>query len=121
MRHSCFRQPDSILEKLRRFHQGHETPVDRLLADLNAAVGQLPSNTRSYEAKIVASVLQERAQRRRGGSAISDVLNTKNRVAVGVPDRSYLCLEYWAIVYRFLIAGSQALILGNLEPALGCD
>jgi hypothetical protein len=74
MRHSCVQQPDSILEKLRRFHQGHETPVDRLLADLNAAVGQLPYNTRCHEAKIVAGVLQERAQRRRGVSAIGDLL-----------------------------------------------
>ena len=41
MRHSCFQQPDSILDKLRCFHQQHETPVDRLLTDLNAAVGQL--------------------------------------------------------------------------------
>jgi hypothetical protein len=74
MRHPCFQQPDSILEKLRRFHQHHETPVDRLLADLNAAVGQLPYNTRSHEAKIVAGVLQERAQHRRGASAIGDLL-----------------------------------------------
>lgn len=74
MRHPCFQQPDSILEKLRRFHQDHEIPVDRLLADLNAAVSQLPYNTRSYEAKIVAGVLQERAQRRRGASAIGDLL-----------------------------------------------
>ena len=74
MRHPCFQQPDSILEKLRCFHQDHETPVDRLLADLNAAVGQLPYNTRRHEAKIVAGVLQERAQRRRGASAIGDLL-----------------------------------------------
>jgi transposase len=42
MRHPCFRQPDSILEKLRHFHHTHETPVDQLLADLETAVGQLP-------------------------------------------------------------------------------
>ena len=41
---------------------------------VDAAVGQLPYNTRSYEAKIVASVLRERAQRRRGASAIGDLL-----------------------------------------------
>ena len=46
MRHPCFQKPDSILEKLRRFHHEHQTPVDLLLADLNAAVGQLPYNTR---------------------------------------------------------------------------
>ena len=43
-------------------------------ADLNAAVGQLPYNTRRCEAQIVAGVLQERAQRRRGASAIGDLL-----------------------------------------------
>ena len=74
MRHTCFQQPDSILDKLRCFHQQHETPVDRLLADLNAAVSQLPYNTRRHEAQIVAGVLQERAQRRRGASAIGDLL-----------------------------------------------
>jgi transposase len=82
MRHPCFQQPDSILEKLRRFHQDHETPVDRLLADLNAAVGQLPCNTRSYEAKIVAGVLQERTQRRRGASVASQAVGVLSRTAL---------------------------------------
>jgi hypothetical protein len=78
MRHPCFRQPDSILKKLRRFHQDHETPVDRLLADPNAAVGPLPYNTRSHEAKIVASLLQEHAQRRH----LPDVLPVWRNVIV---------------------------------------
>lgn len=74
MRHPCFRKPDSILEKLRRFHHGHQTPMDRLLANLETAVGQLPYNTRNHEAEIVANVLQQHAQRRRGASRIGDVL-----------------------------------------------
>jgi transposase len=74
MRHPCFREPDSILEKLRRFHHDHETSVDRLLADLETAVVQLPYETRNLEAKIVAEALQQRANRRRGVSAIGDVL-----------------------------------------------
>lgn len=57
MRHSCFQQPDPILEKLRRFHHEHATPIDRVLADLETAVEQLPYNTRSHEAEIVANVL----------------------------------------------------------------
>ena len=68
MRHPCFQKPDSILEKLRRFHQEHETPMDVLLADLEAAVGQLPYNTCNHEAEIVADVLQQHAHRRQGPS-----------------------------------------------------
>ena len=74
MRHPCFQKPDSILEKLRRFHHEHQTRIDLLLADLETAVGQLPYHTRSHEAEIVADVLQQHAQRRRGVSRIGDVL-----------------------------------------------
>ena len=73
MRHPCFQKPDSILEKLRRFHQVHQTPMDVLLADLEAAVEQLPYNTCSHEAEIVAEVLEQRARRRRV-EPIGDVL-----------------------------------------------
>ena len=74
MRHPCFQKPDSILEKLRRFHYDHETPVDRLLADLETTVDQLPYNTRNHEAQIVANVLQKQTNRHRGGVAIGELL-----------------------------------------------
>jgi transposase len=74
MRHPCFQKPDSILEKLRRFHHDHQTPIDNALADLETAVGQLPYNTRNHEAVIVAEVLQQHANRRRGAGPIGDVL-----------------------------------------------
>jgi hypothetical protein len=74
MRHPCFQKPDSILEKLRRFHHDDQTPIDRILADLETAVGQLPYNTRNHEAVIVAEVLQQHADRRRGPGPIGDVL-----------------------------------------------
>ncbi len=74
MRHPCFQKPDSILEKLRLFHHEHQTPVDQLLADLKTAVGQLPYNTRNYEAEIVADVLQQQTNRHRGGVAIGALL-----------------------------------------------
>ena len=41
LRHPCFQQPDSILEKLRAFHQVRQTPVIRVLADLKVVIGQL--------------------------------------------------------------------------------
>ena len=74
MRHPCFQQPDSILEKLRRFHHEHGTPIDRLLAELDATVQQLPYNTRNHEAAVVANVLQRQTSRHRGGVAIGELL-----------------------------------------------
>ena len=74
MRHPCFQKPDSILDKLRRFHQEHGTSMDVLLADLEAAVEQLPYNTCNHEAEIVAEVLQQHQRRRRGAELIGDVL-----------------------------------------------
>ncbi len=74
MRHPAFQKPDSILEKLRHFHHVHETPLDRLLADLEKCVEQLPYHTRNHEAEIVADVLQKQTKRHRGGVAIGELL-----------------------------------------------
>ena len=74
MKHPAFQKPDSILEKLREFHHKHQTPIDQILADLETAVGQLPYNTRNHEAKIVADVLQQQTNRRRGVRAIGELL-----------------------------------------------
>ena len=74
MRHPCFQKPDSILEKLRLFHHLHQTPMDRLLADLKTTVEQLPYKTCGHEAEVVAHVLQEQTAHRRGGVAISELL-----------------------------------------------
>lgn len=65
MRHPCFQKPDSILDKLRKFHQAHQTSMDVLLADLEAAVEQLPYNTCNHEAEVVAEVLEQHTRRRR--------------------------------------------------------
>ena len=74
MRHPSFQKPDSILEKLRRFHHEHGTPMDRLLADLETTVEQLPYNTRNHEADVVADVLQRQTSRRRGAVALGELL-----------------------------------------------
>jgi hypothetical protein len=74
MNHPAFRKPDSVLEKLREFHHVHKTPMDQLLADLKTTVEQLPHNTRSREAEVVAAVLRKNAGRRRGGIEIGALL-----------------------------------------------
>jgi len=74
MRHLCFQNPDFILEKLRRFHQEHQTPMDVMLSDLEEAVEQLLYNTCNHETEIVADVLQQHQRRPRGAKPIGDVL-----------------------------------------------
>ena len=74
MKHPAFQQPNSILEKLREFHHVHHTPMDRTLADLEAAVEQLPYHTRNREAEVVAEVLRQNTQRKRGTIAIGELL-----------------------------------------------
>jgi len=74
LKHPCCCAPDSILEKLRAFHHQHATPLDHVLGDLQAAVGQLPFKTRNHEAKIVAQVLHQQTQRRRGPAKLAELL-----------------------------------------------
>ncbi len=74
MRHPCFQQAGSILEKLRQFHRLHETSLEQLLAELETAVEQLPGSTRRREAEMVAALLAQQTTRQRGTSAIGDVL-----------------------------------------------
>ena len=74
MKHSCFREPDSILEKLRKFHHEHQTPPDRVLGNLETAVQQLPYNTCGHEAEVVTRVLAENTSRRHDAVAIGEIL-----------------------------------------------
>ena len=74
LKHPAMQQPDSIMEKLRKFHQVHQTPMDQVLADLKTTVGQLPYHTRNREAEIVADVLRRHATRRRGCVGIGALL-----------------------------------------------
>jgi len=73
LRHPCCAAADSILEKLRAFHHEHDTPVDRLLNELENAVDQLPFKTRNHEAKIVSEVLNQQT-RRRGPVQVGELL-----------------------------------------------
>lgn len=74
MKHPCFREPDSILEKLRKFHFEHETPPDRVLVDLEAVVAQLPYNTCGREAQVVTKVLEANTPRKRDAVAVGEIL-----------------------------------------------
>jgi hypothetical protein len=74
LKHPAMQKPDSIMEKLREFHRVHQTPMDQVLADLNATVGQLPYHTQGVEAQVVAEVLRQQTARRRGPVAIGTLL-----------------------------------------------
>ena len=76
MTHPCFKSPDSIVEKLRKFHHDHQTPPDQVVESLENTVQQLPYNTCGYEAEVVSAVLQNNANRRRGVTTIGELLPT---------------------------------------------
>jgi hypothetical protein len=62
------------MRKMRQFHHVHKTPPDQVLADLKTAVGQLSLDARTREAGVVAEVLRNEAQRRRGPTPIGAIL-----------------------------------------------
>lgn len=73
--HPACRQRDYILQKLLAFHREHETPPGTLLADLSAAIEQLPRFAYAGEAAPLAVQLaQLRAARRRGPQPLGDLL-----------------------------------------------
>ena len=74
MKHPCFREPDSILEKLRKFHYEHQTAPDQVLTDLEATVTQLPYNTCGREAEVVTKVLEANTPRKRDAVAVGEIL-----------------------------------------------
>jgi transposase len=57
-RHPCCRGRDCILEKLIKFHNAHETPLPRVLADLDAAAAQIPREEYPAEAAPLAAALE---------------------------------------------------------------
>jgi len=73
--HRCMQPRSYILDKLMAFHQEHGSPPARMMADLKAAIAQLPAKEHPQEAIPLAKRLQEtRAARRRGPQPIGDIL-----------------------------------------------
>jgi hypothetical protein len=76
-RHPCSRERGYILEKLMAFHRAHETSISQVLADLDAAVTELPPSEHGAEAAPLARELDRiRSGRRRGPQPIADILLT---------------------------------------------
>jgi transposase len=73
--HPCLCGRDWILDKLLAFHHQHGTPPLEILADLQAAIAQLPHQEYSVEAVPLSERLQRsRRSRRRGPQPIGEVL-----------------------------------------------
>jgi transposase len=73
--HPSVQQRSYVLDKLIAFHRDHETPIAQTLADLQAAIDQLPKNAYATEAQPLADELQRIQQgRRRGPQLIGAVL-----------------------------------------------
>jgi len=73
--HPATRERGYILEKLIAFHQEHDTPMNQVLADLDAAVTQLPPTAHAAEAVPLARELDRiRSGRRRGPQPLAEIL-----------------------------------------------
>lgn len=66
-RHPCIRGRNYILHKLMTFHREHGTPADQILADLQAALEQLPRREYAAEAVPLAEELEALQKCRRPG------------------------------------------------------
>jgi hypothetical protein len=73
--HPSVQQRGYVLDKLIAFHRNHEAPIAQTLADLQAAIDQLPESGYAAEAQPLADELQRiRQGRRRGPQLIGDIL-----------------------------------------------
>jgi transposase len=73
--HPATRERGYILEKLIAFHQEHDTPMTQVLADLEAAVAQMPATAYAAEAAPLARELKKiRSGGRRGPQPIGTIL-----------------------------------------------
>ncbi len=74
-RHPCIKQRSYILQKRMTFHREHGTPMDQMLADLQAVVDQVPQRERAAEAAPLVQELEKIQEgRRRGPQPIGEVL-----------------------------------------------
>jgi hypothetical protein len=74
-RHPAMQQRCYVLDKLLAFHRDHDTPVAPMLADVQAALAQLPRSAYAAEAQPLAEELQRIQEgRRRGPQPLGDIL-----------------------------------------------
>lgn len=77
--HPATRERSYILEKPIAFHREHDTPLNQVLADLDAAVTQLPASAQAAEAAPLVRELEAiRSGRRRGPQPVGDVRRLEN-------------------------------------------
>ena len=74
LRHPCLQAPHAILDKILAFHRLHDTDVGTMLADVEAAVAQLPAAAYGREAQPLAEQLDKLQARRRGPQVLGDIL-----------------------------------------------
>lgn len=73
--HPSIKERSYILEKLTVFHREHETSMAQTMADLQAAVEQLPKTAYTAEAEPLVEELQKiHDKRRRGPQLLGDIL-----------------------------------------------
>lgn len=74
LRHPCCQPGDAILLKLSEFHRARQAPMTQVLADLQAAVDQLPRKAYTHEADSLSAKLQTHVARRRSPISLGELL-----------------------------------------------
>jgi transposase len=69
-RHPSCQHRSFVLHKLTEFHRGHGTAMARVMADLNAAAGQIPRDEHPAEAEPLVALLSQARRARSGGVRI---------------------------------------------------
>jgi len=72
--HPCCQQRHYILDKLLAFHREHDTPMDHVLLDLQAATDQLPRSAYAQEAEPLAKRLEALQASRRGPQLLANII-----------------------------------------------
>ena len=74
-RHPAMQQQSYVRDKLLAFHRDHATPVAQMMADVQAAIAQLPRPAYAAEAQPLVDELQRiQTARRRGPQRLGDIL-----------------------------------------------
>jgi transposase len=88
--HQVFKHPscvqrNAILDKLNEFHLEHETSMEQVMVDLQAAVDQIPGNARAAEAASLVAALEQAPSRRRNGPRRIGEILPEILAKLGVP------------------------------------
>jgi transposase len=84
-KHPSCQERHAILDKLNAFHREHETPMQQVMTDLQAAANQIPAKEHAAEAVPLLAALNKAPSRRRNGPCSLGEILPAVLAKLGVP------------------------------------